>query len=90
MNRANKIQIIIAVATSLVALGVLVSGIFYLGSINTKIGNIEKNLNNHITELKAEQKELKEDVKRLDNKFDNKFDNLQNTLIRNKTDDSKK
>ena len=86
MNRANKIQIIIAVATSLVALGVLVSGIFYLGSINTKIGNIEKNLNNHITKLKAEQKELKEDVKRLDNKFDN----LQNTLIRNKTDDSKK
>ena len=81
MKWTNKIQSIIAIATSLVALGVLVSGIFFLGSINTKISNIEKNLNNHITDLKAEQKELKEDIKSLDSKFDNKFDNLQNTLI---------
>ena len=76
MKKSDKIQIIIAIASSVVALGVLVTGVFYLGSINAKIDNIEKNLSNHITELKAGQQELREDLKRLDNKFDN----LQNTL----------
>ena len=61
-----------------------------LKAIETDIGHIKENLNNHITDTNKKIDELKEEFKKLDSKLDNRFDNLTTILISNKLEAPKK